>query len=116
MLAACRYFSFELLALRARAEANTRDRFHILSPMEGDVRIHFGREVVAARRGQTLVLPARLGAYALESLDASARVLKMYIPDLQRDIIEPLKQAGFTLAEIARLCYTPKRFIAPKAR
>ncbi len=102
-LAACRYFSFELVAVRARVDETTRDQFHILSLIEGGVRIHFGREVVFAKHGQTVVLPARLGAYAIAPMDAPARFLQMYVPDLKRDVVEPLKKVGFSAAEIARL-------------
>ncbi len=102
LLVACRYFALELWDLRGRADADTR-KFQIVAPIEGAVKIHFGRDVVAAHQGQTIVLPARLGAYALEPMNAAARVLKMYVPDLQTDVVQPLKKAGFAAAEIVGL-------------
>ncbi len=106
-LVACRYFVLELLDLHdPRPEFRLNDRFHILSVIEGGVRIAYGRELkqdVVANTGQTVLVPAALEAYGLSSMGANAKVLRMYVPDLRRDVIEPLAAAGYDAATIARL-------------
>ncbi len=106
-LVACRYFVLERLdLLRPRPEFRLNDRFHILSVVEGGVRVAYGGEFkqdVVATKGQTILVPAGLAAYALSPMGAECKVLRMYVPDLKRDVVEPLVAAGCDGAAIARL-------------
>lgn len=80
VLAACRYFVLEELRLAGAWEhATTGASCEILSVLEGECRLSArGGEAVALRRGETAVLPARLGAYRLEG---EARVMRAYVPE-----------------------------------
>ncbi len=106
-LVACRYFVLERLdVLRPRPDFRLNDRFHILSVIEGGVRIAYGQEFkhnVVATTGQTVLVPAGLEAYALSPMGANCKVLRMYVPDLARDVVEPLVAAGYSSDEILRL-------------
>lgn len=106
-LVACRYFALELLTLRKPCQGLATDgKFHILSLIEGEAHIHFGQDLaqrVAAKRGETFMLPARLGAYALSPATMSCAILRAYVPNLQADVIEPLLKGGHSMADIARL-------------
>lgn len=97
-LVACRYFSFELLDVRAPIRLATNNRFQILSIIHGAGRI----DKVEARLGQTLLVPAAVGEYSIEPMPTS-KILRAYIPDLRRDVIAPLLRAGIPVAEIVRL-------------
>lgn len=80
VLAACRYFVLEELRLTGAWEhATTGASCEILSVLEGECHVR-GRdgESVALRRGETAVLPARLGVYRLEG---EARVMRSYVPE-----------------------------------
>ena len=46
------------------------------------------------RPGQTCLLPANLGAVTLEPEAGPCALLKSYVPDLLRDVILPLREAG----------------------
>ncbi len=98
-LVACRYFLLERLDLKARSTFDVKDKFHILTIIEGQARV--GN--VLAQRGQTFVVPAGMEAYPLEPNGGRAQVLRMFVADLRLDIIDPLAKAGYELARIARL-------------
>ncbi len=106
-LVACRYFVLELLDVHnPRPEFRLNDRFHILSVIEGGVRIAYGRGLrrdVVGTKGQTVLVPAGLIAYGLSPMGADGKVLRMYVPDLRQDVIEPLAAAGYDAATIAKL-------------
>lgn len=97
-LAACRYFSFELLDVRAPMHLATNNRFQILSIIQGAAQI----DQVEARLGQTLLVPAAIDAFPIGPF-SSSKILRAFIPDLRRDVVLPLLRAGFQADEIVRL-------------
>jgi mannose-6-phosphate isomerase len=97
-LAACRFFSFELLDVRAPIRLATNNRFQILSIIQGAAHI----DKVAARRGQTWLVPAAIDWFSIEPF-ATSKILRAYLPDLRRDVILPLVHAGIQADAIARL-------------
>lgn len=105
-LVACRYFALTLCVIDKRSdELTTNGKFQILSIIEGAADILFGPEFassVSVGQGQTLVLPARLGAYAVQSTQ-SCKMLRAFVPDLKTEIVDPLLNAGYDTAAIARL-------------
>jgi mannose-6-phosphate isomerase len=105
-LVACRYFVLTLSEFDQRAdEFSTDDKFQILSIIDGSADILFGpgfASRVAAGQGQTVVLPARLGAYAIAP-PKSCKMLRACVPDLRADVIAPLRRAGYDAATITRL-------------
>ncbi len=80
VLAACRYFVLEELRLVGAWERVTNGAScEVLSVLEGKCVITAREgESVVLRRGETVVLPARLGAYRLEG---EARVMRSYVPE-----------------------------------
>lgn len=99
VLVACQYFAFERLDVYATIRnLSTRHRFQILSIIQGAARING----VDAPLGQTLLIPAQLDTFDIVPL-TPCQILRAYIPDLQRDVIEPLIRVGHRPTEIARL-------------
>jgi mannose-6-phosphate isomerase len=98
-LVACRYLAFELLEARAPMRLATNNRFQILSIIRGAASI----ADVYAGLGQTIVVPARMGVFTIAPAEAACQILRAYVPDLSRDVIAPLTQAGFSLEQIAQL-------------
>ncbi len=96
---ACRYFLLERLDLKSPAELDGNGKFHILTVIQGQVRMG----EVPAETGQTVLIPAGMPSYRLEPSGARAQVLRMSVPDLRQDVIQPLAKAGYELAQIARL-------------
>lgn len=98
-LVACRYLAFELLEARAPVRLATKNRFQILSIIRGAASI----ADVYAGLGQTIVVPARIDTFTIAPAEATCQILRAYVPDLSRDVIAPLMQAGFSIEQIVRL-------------
>lgn len=111
-LVACKYFSLELLDIRAPIERIAlNDKFNIVSVIEGAAEIGSETSRVVVSRGQTLVLPARRGAFGIAPRQTPCQLLRMYVPDLRADVIEPLTRAGHRAEDVARLAIAdPKGF------
>ena len=105
-LVACRYFALTLSEFDRRVDGfSTDSKFQILSIIDGATDIFFGpagASHVSAEPGQTIVLPARLGAYAIAP-PQSCKMLRAFVPDLRADVVAPLRQAGYDAATITRL-------------
>ena len=105
-LVACRYFALTLSEFDGRVDGFSTDgKFQILSVIGGAADILFGpgfASRVQAGQGQTVVLPARLGAYAI-SPPKTCKMLRAFVPDLRADVVAPLLRAGYDSVTIARL-------------
>jgi len=104
---ACHYFVLEKLAA---SEAFTfRDeapRFNTLTLIGGAAILRGNGEEVFARRGESLLIPAGVELEIEPNALAGGGQLEMlrcYVPDLQRDIVEPLRQRGIADEAIAWL-------------
>src|SRR5206468_2361829 len=95
-LVACRYFALEQLTVAHATGAQPMgSKFHILACLDGEAQIVAASAQTSIRAGETFVLPACLGEYGLMPNAGACRLLRMYVPSLRADIIEPLQQAGF---------------------
>ena len=97
---ACKYFAFDELNIKSSVKINTNNRMHILfvSKGEGEIKYNGGTESINA--GQSLVIPADLGEYAIIG---ECTVLKSFVPDIEKDIILPLKEKGLSDDEINKI-------------
>ncbi len=105
-LVACRYFSYELFDIRRPMRGLQLEKFIILSVVAGAADIAYGKSFelsVPVGRGQTLVLPARLGMVDIAPRESPCQILCAYVPDLQAEVITPLERAGYGAKEIAKL-------------
>jgi mannose-6-phosphate isomerase len=100
---ACTYFCLERLDLTAPYTLDCDgQRFYVLSLIEGTCTVVAGEHREALRPGQTCLLPATLGPVTLDPSGPCA-LLKSYLPDLQHNVIAPLRQAGIADEVIAGL-------------
>ncbi len=106
-LVACRYFCSELLQVRQRTPAlKLNGKFQILASIRGDGIVRHGRDMqgtVAVPQGQTLLLPANLEQYAVEPTGTLCEIFRAYVPDLEQDVVTPLRGAGYDPMAIAPL-------------
>lgn len=101
VLGACRYFVNELIALEGSATRNTFGRsFHIILTRDTPLTVAAGSEVCVLDPYRAVLIPAGVGAY---TLTGTGKVLNYYVPDLQQDVVAPLRAAGYPDGEIARL-------------
>jgi len=93
-----RYFSLELLNISEKFEENAKgNKFYIYFFIEGEALIKYYEGTTYAKKGETVLIPASLGEYIIWG---NFKALKIYVPDLQQDIISPLIKAGYSIDEI----------------
>jgi mannose-6-phosphate isomerase len=91
---ACRCFALERYDLEVPTMIKCDgSRFYVLSQIEGSTLVVHGENREVLKPGHTVLLPANLGMVTLVPLGPGA-LLKSYVPDLQVDIIEPLRLSG----------------------
>jgi mannose-6-phosphate isomerase len=91
---ACRYFVLEHLGLYAPTMMNCDgSRFYVLSLIDGACTVVYGEQREHLLPGHTVLLPASLGYVTLIPTKPSA-LLKAYVPNLVKNVIEPLRLAG----------------------
>jgi mannose-6-phosphate isomerase len=100
---ACRYFALERLDLGEPTTLRPEgERFYVLSCIEGGCHVSGGGEEVVLRPGLTCLVPAEVAEARLEP-EGRVTLLKVYVPDLARDIVEPLRAAGVSDGAIVAL-------------
>jgi mannose-6-phosphate isomerase len=97
-LAANRYFSVELLDVDGMMEENSNgSKFYIYTFIEGSGEINYGTGSIDIKYGESVLIPASLGNY---TLNGNLKALKAYVPELENDVINPLKEYGYSEKEI----------------
>jgi mannose-6-phosphate isomerase len=92
---ACTKFALERLDLTAPYTLDCDgERFFVLSQIEGTSTVVWGTLREVLRPGQTCLLPASLGTVTLEPESGPCALLKSYVPDLEQNVIHPLREAG----------------------
>lgn len=88
------YFAVELLLLRKAAHLEgSVDRVEVLSVLEGEGRVETEAGWLGYRTGETWLVPPSVKGYRLVPVHPS-RVFRLYVPDLERDIDQPLSRHG----------------------
>lgn len=101
-LAAGPHFLLCRLELEASLPGRTGGRFLLLTGLKGRGLISGGGRETDIGPGQTVLIPAGLGEYEIRPLNRLV-LLESSVPDLNRDVVEPLRLAGRSESEIAVL-------------
>jgi mannose-6-phosphate isomerase len=103
--AVCPHFALERWALDAPVTHDKRGRrCGLLSNVGERVVLRWSGGEDDLQPGESCILPAALGPVeVIPEEDTGADLIYCYVPDIQADIIEPLRDAGFTDDEIATL-------------
>jgi len=99
VLCAGPYFALERWRVSGTARLGV-DTATVLSNVGAPVRLHTGDHEETLGAARTVLLPAAVGEVVI---DGPADVLTGYLPDLERDVREPLLAAGHGQAPIAAL-------------
>lgn len=93
-VAACRYFAIEVLAVEDRCSfAAPGDRVEALAVIAGEGRVETSRGWLAYSAGQTWLVPPGSEPYRLVP-EKNSRLIRFYVPDLDRDFSRPLAKLG----------------------
>jgi len=82
------------------AEKCDGSKFYVFICLEGDGNIVTENITVSIKAGETAFMPAALGEY---KVDGHFKALKTYIPDFNKDIVEPMRTAGCSDQEIFKV-------------
>lgn len=99
--AACRYFAAERVAVSGRWTSDTEGRsFHMLLGVSGNLKVigEDGEETL--QPGDAVLVSGSTGPYAVEG---TGQLLLYYVPEMKRDIVEPLLNAGHSQEQIGAL-------------
>lgn len=104
IMVANRYFALELLTIDGIMEEATQgERFHLLTCLKGSFEVQcVGRPDSHATLdpGVSILIPACIDRYLLSGL---GKVMKCYVPDIRRNIIEPLRLHGYADSDITTM-------------
>jgi mannose-6-phosphate isomerase len=102
---ASRHFAVEELMLRTRATfQGIRERVEMLSVVEGEGRVETSGHWMGYRTGETWLIPPATANYQLVPRTVT-RVLKVYLPDVEKDFRRPLAKRGKSSAQVARVAF-----------
>ena len=92
------YFAIEEIDLHGKmSEKADGSKFFINIFTEGSGRMIYSDGSIDVKFGETVLIPASMGDYTLEG---NLKVIKTYVPDIEKDIIEKLISKGFSRDEI----------------
>jgi mannose-6-phosphate isomerase len=94
----------ELTVLRTATFPSSADRVEALSFVDGEGRIENEAGWLAYRTGETWLIPPASGDYRLVP-EFDTRILKFYVPDIERDFREPLKKRGTPPEKISAIVF-----------
>lgn len=99
-LVANKYFSVEKYNLFGNVDENAHgDKFIIYTVIAGQGELIYDGGVETLSKGESVLIPAALGKY---SIKGNLELIKSYVPDLEKDIINPLVQNGFLREDILK--------------
>lgn len=98
IVVANQYFCTEIYTVKGviREIADGR-KFFIYVFLKGSGTILWDGGVLPVRSGETVLIPAAMGKH---TMNGDFTMLKTYVPDLQNDVLQPLKNAGWTTEQI----------------
>ena len=98
-----KYFSLEIYNINGQIEESTDgSKFYIYLFIEGEASVDSLNYTISVKAGESIFIPASMGKFTIKG---NFKALKMYVPDLQSDVIFPLTEAGHSLNEIYKNVY-----------
>jgi len=92
------YFCTEVYHVNGKFDDNADgSKFVIYTFISGNGGILWDAGEMTVAMGESVLIPASLGKY---SLTGNFSALKAYIPDLEKDVLQPLKKSGKSMYEI----------------
>ena len=108
-LVACPYFALvKWHDFLGSSRLETQGKFQVISVISGSFHLSWGNgEIMPLDLGDTLLIPASLESVQLEVRSQNSELIVSWVPDLEGDIRELLKKAGFNESEVLALSGPP---------
>jgi hypothetical protein len=104
-VAACGYFALEELTLqKGAAFQGRRSAVEVLSVLVGSGRVETSAGWMGFRTGDTWLIPPKSAEYRLMPREKT-RMLKFYVPDVERDFRQSLLKRGVRASKIERITF-----------
>ena len=107
-LAACPYFATEKMTLDSPAQYEiqyeSKDRFEIWIGLEGEAQFEAAQGAASCGKGEAVIIPADCGPFRVRPNTRSV-FLRTYQPDLDRDVIAPLRAQGYSDLQLRQVCF-----------
>lgn len=105
LVVASRHFAVEELTIRTRAAfQGTRERVEMLSVLEGEGRVETPGHWMGYRTGETWLIPPATAHYRLVPRGRT-RMLKVFLPDLEKDYRRALQGRGKSRGKISQVIF-----------
>lgn len=103
---ACRYFALEEWTVRRLTRLKgDPERVEVLSILEGEGRVENEAGWMRFEPGNTWLIPPGAEPFRLIPHDEVVRLLRFYVPDLDRDLREPLKKKGVAKSRLEKVLF-----------
>jgi len=101
----CPHFALEEIGLQKKATwTGSPQRIEVFSMLEGEGRVETEAGWLGYRSGDTWLIPPATGRYRLVPA-RKTRILKFYVPDLEKDFRRPLLKRGVARRKIEKICF-----------
>jgi mannose-6-phosphate isomerase len=103
-LVACKHFLLQTYTcFEAPIMLPDRGSFTVLTCMNGNFSLRNKDSDVSVNHGESVLIPAVCQELCLEASSYDTSIIASFIPDINKDIIMPLKQAGYSGEDINKL-------------
>ncbi len=87
------YFCVQIYNIYGYKNENANgSKFEIYVFIDGECKLSYEGGEMDFKAGESVLIPAKMGKYKLEG---KFKALKTFVPDIEKDVIEPLLAAGF---------------------
>jgi mannose-6-phosphate isomerase len=107
--AACRHFVLEEYRFHQATSLDfpCKNTFQVITVCNGSAALTTNTEITTLEKGKTCLLPAAIQQCSIQA-EPGTIVLVSSVPDLKKDVIEPLIQNGISMEDIILLGGNPK--------
>ena len=105
LLLATRHFAKERWSIHEQLDSHTHPTsLEILTVIQGRGQLTWETGDLKLQRGESVVLPAELGAFDVQATHPELTILRCWVPDLDHNVIPHLQGTGASPADIKRVC------------
>ena len=106
-LAACSHFATEKWKVENPIQCSTARQFEIWIGIEGESEWEVGGQRWPFRKSDGMIIPADVPGFSIIPVSPCV-FLRTFVPDLERDVIAPLRARGYSESQLREVCFLPQ--------